>query len=54
MTTKDVEEIRAASDEGSRVELGPDRKAGSRQTTAAFLGVGLRPPYVRARTKRTK
>ena len=30
--------------------LGPDRKADSRQTTMAFVGVG----HVRARTKRTK
>ena len=41
MTKIDVEKVRGARDEGSRVELGPDRKAGSRQTTVALLGVGL-------------
>ena len=36
-----MEEMRGARNEGSSEELGPDRKAGSRQTTMAFLGVGL-------------
>ena len=40
MTKRDVEKVRGR-DEGSRVELGPGRKAGSGQTTMAFLGVGL-------------
>ena len=39
-TKRDVEEVRGARDEGSRVELGPGRKPGSGQTTMAFLGVG--------------
>ena len=47
---RDVEKVRGARDEGSRLELGPDRKAGSRQTTTAFLGVGLRPPPLCAST----
>ena len=46
-TKRDVEKIRGAINEGSRVELGPDRKAGSRQTTMAFLGVGLMCEHAR-------
>ena len=46
-----MEKIHGARDEGSRVELGPGRKAGSGQTTMAFLGVGLMCEH--ARTKRT-
>ena len=37
----DFEEIRGARNQGFRVEPGQDRKAGSRQTTMVFLGVGL-------------
>ena len=40
-TKRDVEKVRGARDKGSRVELGPGRKAGSGQNTMAFLGVGL-------------
>ena len=40
-TKRYVEKVRGARDEGSRVELGPGRKAGSGQITMAFLGVGL-------------
>ena len=36
-----------ARDEGSRVELGPGRKASSGQTTMAFLGVGLMCEHAR-------
>ena len=46
-TKRDVENVRGARDEGSRVELGPDRKAGSGQTTMAFLGVGLMCEHAR-------
>ena len=46
-----MEEIRGgdpwSKNEGSRVELGPDRKAGRRQTTMAFLGVGLMCEHAR-------
>ena len=44
-TKRDVEKVRGARDEGSRVELGPGRKAGSGQT--AFLGVGLMCEHAR-------
>ena len=44
---RDVEKVRGARDEGSRVELGPGRKAGSGQTTMAFLGVGLMCEHAR-------
>ena len=37
----------AGEDEGPRVELGPDRKAGSGQNTMAFLGVGLTCEHAR-------
>ena len=40
-TKRDAEKIRGARNEGSRVELGPDRKSGSRQTTMAFICVGI-------------
>ena len=46
-TKRDVEKVRGARDEGSRVELGPGRKAGSGQTTMAFLGVGLMCEHAR-------
>ena len=46
-TKRDVEKVRGARDEGSRVELGPGRKAGSGHTTMAFLGVGLRGTCLR-------
>ena len=46
-TKRDVEKVRGARDEGSRVELGPGRKAGSGQTTMAFLGVGLKCEHAR-------
>ncbi len=45
-TKRDVEKVRGAIDEGSRVELGPGRKAGG-QTTMAFLGVGLMCEHAR-------
>ena len=51
-TKRDVEKARGARDEGSRVELGPGRKAGSGQLD--HDGVPRCRPYVRARTKRTK
>ena len=38
---RDVEKVHGVRYEGSRVELGPGRKAGSGQNTTAFLGVGL-------------
>ena len=44
---RDVEKVRGARDEGSRVELGPGRKAGSGQTTMALLGVGLMCEHAR-------
>ena len=47
MTKRDVENVCGARDEGSRVELGPGRKAGSRQTTMAFLGVGFMCEHTR-------
>ena len=40
-TKRDVEKVRGARDEGSRVGLGPGRKAVSGQNTMAFLGFGL-------------
>ena len=40
-TKRDAEKVRGARDEGSRVGLGPGRKAGSGQNTMAFLCVGL-------------
>ena len=46
-TKRDVEKICGARDEGSRVQLGTDCKAGSRQTTMAFLGVGLMCEHAR-------
>ena len=46
-TKRDVEKVRGARDEGSRVELGPGRKAGSGQTTMAFLGVDLMCEHAR-------
>ena len=46
-TKRDVEKVRGARDEGSRAELGPGRKAGSGQTTMAFLGVGLMCEHAR-------
>ena len=46
-TKRDVEKVRGARDEGSRVELGLVRKAGSGQTTMAFLGVGLMCEHTR-------
>ena len=46
-TKRDVEKVRGARDEGYRVELGPGRKAGSEQTTMAFLGVGLMCKHAR-------
>ena len=46
-TKRDVEKVRGARDEGSRVELGPGRKAGSGQNTMAFLGVGLMCEHAR-------
>ena len=38
-----------ARDEGSWVELGPGRKAGSRQNTMAFLSVGLMCEHTRSK-----
>ena len=46
-TKRDVEKVRGARDEGSRVELGPGRKAGSGQNKMAFLGVGLMCEHAR-------
>ena len=46
-TKRDAEKVRGARDEGSRVELGPGCKAGSGQTTMAFLGVGLMCEHAR-------
>ena len=46
-TKRDVEKVRGARDEGSRVKLGPGRKAGSGQTTMAFHGVGIVCKHVR-------
>ena len=46
-TKRDVEKVCGARDEGSRVELVPGRKAGSGQTTMAFLGVGLMCEHAR-------
>ena len=46
-TKRDVEKVRGARDEGFRVKLGPGRKAGSRQTMMAFLGVGLMCEHAR-------
>ena len=47
-TKRDVEKVRGARDEGSRVELGPGRKAGSGQNTMAFLDVGLMCEHARS------
>ena len=53
-TTKiDMENVSGARDEGSRVELGPGRKAGNGHR-AYHDGVPRCRPYVRAHTKRTK
>ena len=41
-----MDEIRGVRNKGSRVELGPDRKVGSRQTMV-FLGVGLMCEHAR-------
>ena len=49
---RDVEKVRGARDEGSRVELGPGRKAGSGQTTMAFHGVGLMCEHARRGLKK--
>ena len=46
-TKRDVEKVRGARDESSRVELGPGRKAGSGQNTMAFLRVGLMCEHAR-------
>ena len=40
-TNRDVEKVRGARDEGSRVKLGPGRNAGSGQITMAFLSVSM-------------
>ena len=44
---RDVEKVRGARDAGSRVELGPGRKAGSVQNKMAFLCVGLMCEHAR-------
>ena len=54
MAERDVEKNRGARDEGSRVELGPGRKAGSGQTTMAFLGGGLMCEHARRGLKVSK
>ena len=41
VTERDVEGIGGPRNESSQVELGPDHKAGNRQTTMMFLSVGL-------------
>ena len=46
-TKRDVEKVHGERDEGSRVELGPGRKAGSGQNTVAFLGVDLMCEHAR-------
>ena len=51
-TKRDVEKVRGARDEGSRVELGPARSQSWKGTD--HDGVPRCQPYVRARTKRTK
>ena len=42
-----MEKVCGARDEGSRVELGPGRKAGSGQSKMVFLGVGLMCEHAR-------
>ena len=49
-TKRDVEKVRGARDEGSRVELGQVAKLAAEDHD----GVPRCRPYVRARTKRTK
>ena len=46
-TKRDVEKVHGERDEGSRVELGPVREAGSGQITMAFRGVGLMCEHAR-------
>ena len=46
-TKREAEKVCGARNEGSQVELGPGRKAGSGQNTMAFLGVGLMCEHVR-------